>query len=138
VREAAREANYALVINARIDVFLAAVVTGSPERTQKELVAEALVRAHAYLEAGADCVFPILLSEKEALRTFISKAQGPVNILAIPRAPSRVEICKLGAARVSYGSLLHGAVMQRFGDLLRSLTASQTDPLVAPEHRTWK
>jgi 2-methylisocitrate lyase-like PEP mutase family enzyme len=136
VREAAREANYAVVINARIDVFLAAVVTGSPERTQEELVAEAVVRAHAYLAAGADCVFPILLSEKEALRIFISEARGPVNILAIPRAPSRAEICKLGAARVSYGSLLHSAVMERFSDLLQSLSAGHTNPLVAPEHGT--
>src|SRR5207248_4927025 len=53
-----READdYGLVVNARIDVFLHA------DDPQGELVAPALERAHAYFEAGADCVYPILLSE---------------------------------------------------------------------------
>src|SRR3954449_12235495 len=58
VREAASDASYDLVINARIDVFLADMLGGSGT-PQSELVNDALTRAHAYVEAGVDCVFPI-------------------------------------------------------------------------------
>ena len=67
VREAASAAGYGLVVNARIDVFL-----GGAE-PQGGLVPDALRRAHVYLEAGADCVYPIGLWEREALREFVEE-----------------------------------------------------------------
>jgi 2-methylisocitrate lyase-like PEP mutase family enzyme len=124
VREAAAAASYGLVINARIDTFLAALVAGSEEGSQAELVPEALRRAHAYLEAGADCVFPIVLRETDALATFTSQVPGPVNVLALPRAPSLPELGRLGVARVSYGALLHRDAMEQFSRVLASLTAT--------------
>ncbi len=63
VRQAASEDDYPLVINARIDVFLHPFLAGAGPGTQEELVPEALRRANAYLEAGVDCVFPIILWE---------------------------------------------------------------------------
>jgi 2-methylisocitrate lyase-like PEP mutase family enzyme len=120
VREAAANRGYALVINARIDVFLPDVLSGS-DRPQDELVSEALDRAHAYLEAGADCVFPIALWERGPLRDFTSRAAGPVNALKIPPAPSVAELAGLGVARVSYASLLHRNAMEHFDGLLASL-----------------
>jgi 2-methylisocitrate lyase-like PEP mutase family enzyme len=87
VREAASDQGYGLVINARIDVFLAALLSGSEERPQADLVPEALRRAEAYFEAGVDCVFPIVLWDADALGTFTSEAPGPVNALALPKAP---------------------------------------------------
>jgi 2-methylisocitrate lyase-like PEP mutase family enzyme len=118
VRAAASEAGYGLVINARIDVFLAASDTG----TQLELVPEALRRAHAYSEAGADCVFPIALWEEDALRSFLADAPCHVNVLAIPRAPSPAELAELGVARISYGSLLHRDAIARFGEAIGALS----------------
>ena len=91
VREAADGAGYPLVINARIDVFLADF-HGGAERPQAELVDEGLARAGAYFEAGVDCVYPIALWQADALRAFVAGAPGPVNALAIPRAPSPVEL----------------------------------------------
>jgi 2-methylisocitrate lyase-like PEP mutase family enzyme len=135
VREAARDEDYGLVINARIDVFLSAVGSGSHEGKQGELVTEALTRAHAYLEVGADCVFPILLSEAGPLSTFTSETPGPVNILAIPPAPSPAQLAELGVARVSYGSLLHRDLMEQFGGFLGSLAADLTTRPVIPMHR---
>jgi 2-methylisocitrate lyase-like PEP mutase family enzyme len=111
VREAASAQDYPLVINARIDVFLAG--TGA--------VPEALERAQAYFEAGAECVYPITLAEADALSAFVSEAGGPVNILALPHAPSLSELAELGVARVSYGGLLHRQTMERFGRLLESI-----------------
>src|SRR3954468_7024269 len=73
VRQAAAADGYGLVINARVDVFLGPLLAGAGPGTQEELVPEALRRANAYLEAGADCVFPIVLWEAAALRHFTSE-----------------------------------------------------------------
>ena len=118
VRGAASDQAYGLVINARIDVFLSAIASGTE---QVELVGEALRRAHAYADAGADCLFPILLWAPDALETFISDAPGLVNVLQIPPAPSWAKLAELGVARISYGGLLHHDAMEQFGRLLGSL-----------------
>ena len=104
VRAAAAEEGYGLVINARIDVFL----TGSGS------VTEAIERAAAYFEAGVDCVYPIVLAERDELATFVSRAGGPVNILALPHAPAVDELAALGVARVSWGGLLYRQTIARF------------------------
>jgi 2-methylisocitrate lyase-like PEP mutase family enzyme len=119
VREAAAASNYELVVNARVDVFLSA----DREVPQADLLSDALERAAAYLEAGADCVYPILLSESEAIAAFVSESPGPVNILASGRAPSVAELAGLGVARVSYGTILHAQVMEQLARSLESLRA---------------
>lgn len=124
VRGAASDQGYRLVINARIDVFLSAIASG---KGQAELVSDALGRAHAYLEAGADCVFPILLWEPDALEGFISDARGPVNVLRIPPAPPHAKLAELGVARISYGGLLQHDAMEQFGRLLESLPGAPAD-----------
>jgi 2-methylisocitrate lyase-like PEP mutase family enzyme len=121
VRQAASDDGYPLVINARIDVFLHPFLAGAGPGTQDELVPEALRRANAYLEAGVDCVFPIVLWESDALRHFTSEVSGPVNVVRLPQAPSLAELAELGVARVSWGILLHGAAMGRFEEQLASL-----------------
>ena len=127
LRAAASDQGYGLVINARIDVFLSAFTSGAEGKRQDELVNEALRRAHAYAEAGADCVFPILLWEPDALEGFLTDAPGPVNVLQIPPAPSRAELAQLGVARISYGGLLHHDAMERFGGHLESLPGAPAD-----------
>jgi 2-methylisocitrate lyase-like PEP mutase family enzyme len=124
VRQAASDDDYPLVINARVDVFLHPFLAGAGPGTQEELVPEALRRANAYLEAGVDCVFPIVLWERDALSRFTSEAGGPVNVVRLPQAPSLAELAALGVARVSWGILLHGEAMGRFEEQLASLKAS--------------
>jgi 2-methylisocitrate lyase-like PEP mutase family enzyme len=126
VREAASDRSYALVINARIDVFVAALVSGS-DASQAELVSEAVRRAQAYTEAGVDCVFPIGLWQRDALAAFVSQAPGPVNVLRIPPAPPHAELAELGVARVSYGGLLHHDAIEQFSRLLESVPAAPAD-----------
>jgi len=117
VREAADAAGYGLVINARVDVFLAA----DADVSQPELVPDALARARVYLDAGADCVYPIALWDGDALRAFVDGAGGPVNALAFPKAPPVAELAALGVARVSWGGLLHRAAMEHFAGILDSI-----------------
>jgi 2-methylisocitrate lyase-like PEP mutase family enzyme len=121
VREAASNQGFPLVINARIDVFLPTIRTASAEGSQRELLDEGLGRARAYLEAGADCAFPIGLWEADAVETFAADAPGPVNILGVARAPSIDELGRLGVARVSCGGLLQHQAMDRFREALASL-----------------
>jgi 2-methylisocitrate lyase-like PEP mutase family enzyme len=128
VREAAVAEDYRLVINARIDVFLRG-------DDQDRLVPGALQRAQAYLEAGADCVYPIALHEPGALAAFVSEVAGPVNILATPQAhilatPQAhrlAELAALGVARISFGGLLHRQTMEQFGRSLSELDAGMSD-----------
>jgi 2-methylisocitrate lyase-like PEP mutase family enzyme len=121
VRQAASADGYPLVINARVDVFLGPFLGGAGPGTQDELVAEALRRAKAYLEAGVDCVFPIALWETDALRHFVAEVGGPVNVVRLPQAPSLTELAALGVARVSWGLLLYRDAMARFEEQLASL-----------------
>jgi 2-methylisocitrate lyase-like PEP mutase family enzyme len=121
VRRAASDDGYPLVINARIDVFLGPFLAGAGPGTQEELVPEALRRATAYREAGADCVFPITLWEADALRRFMSEVTGAVNVVRLPQTPSLAELAALGVARVSWGILLHVAATARFAEQLASL-----------------
>jgi 2-methylisocitrate lyase-like PEP mutase family enzyme len=121
VRQAASAEGYGLVINARVDVFLWPFVSGAGPGTQEGLVPEALRRANSYLEAGADCVYPIALWEMDALRLFISGAEGPVNVVRLPQMPSLAELASAGVARVSWGHFLHLEAMARFREQLASL-----------------
>jgi len=121
VRGAASDDDYPLVINARVDVFLAGFLAGAGSGTQEELVPEAVRRANAYLEAGADCVYPIALWEADALRRFTSEFRGPVNVTRLPQAPSLADLAAMGVARVSWATLLYREAMARFEGQLASL-----------------
>ena len=89
--------------------------------TQEGLVPQALRRANAYLEAGVDCVYPIVLWETDALRRFTSEVRGPVNVARLPQLPSLAELAAAGVARVSWGPFLHLDAMARFSEQLASL-----------------
>jgi len=123
VRAAATADGYPLVINARVDVFLRPFFAGAGPGTQQELLPDALRRASAYLDAGADCVYPIALWEPEPLRRFVAEAGGPVNVLPLPQIGSVAELAALGVARVSWASLLFRDAMDRFGEQLAALQA---------------
>jgi 2-methylisocitrate lyase-like PEP mutase family enzyme len=121
VRQAASDDDYRLVINARVDVFVGPYFGGAGPGTQAELVPDALRRANAYLEAGADCVYPIALCESDALRDFMSGVRGPVNVIRLPQIGSLAELAALGVARVSWATFLYREAMARFEKQLASL-----------------
>ena len=120
VGHAAAAEDYPLVINARVDVFLAPWEADAGA-SQGGLVADAVARANAYLEAGVDCVYPILLWETDSLRSFMSEVQGPVNVARIEQAPSLAELAALGVARVSWGPLLYWDATAHFKQQLAAL-----------------
>ena len=121
VRQAASADGYRLVINARVDVFFGPFLAGAGPGTQEGLVPDALRRANAYLEAGADCVYSIAIWETDALRRFTSDVRGPVNVARLPQMPSLAERAAAGVARVSWGPFLYLDAMARFTEQLASL-----------------
>jgi 2-methylisocitrate lyase-like PEP mutase family enzyme len=88
-----------LVINARVDVF---VRIGAGD------VAEASERGNAYLEAGADCVYPIL-APVGSIDALVHRIKGPINVIAGPGTPPPAELEELGVARMTWGSNLAAA-----------------------------
>jgi 2-methylisocitrate lyase-like PEP mutase family enzyme len=90
---AIREAVPELVINARVDVFL----------RDGGGVDAAVERASAYLDAGADCIYPIFCPA-EAVAELARRIAGPVNVLAVPGIQGPAELQSLGVARMTWGS----------------------------------
>jgi 2-methylisocitrate lyase-like PEP mutase family enzyme len=121
VRDAATASDYPLVINARIDVFLEPYIAGVDPSTQIEMVPEAVERANAYLDAGADCVYPVALWEPEALAQFIAAVDAPVNVSRVPQMSSLKHVKALGVARVSWAIFLFETAMAQFRQQLATL-----------------
>lgn len=105
IKAAGRAASADLVLNARVDVFI------KRQGTIEEQVAEGLRRARLYKDAGADCIYPILLSDEAALSQFI-EAVGPINVNLRPGGQLTLQsVAALGVRRVSYAtSLFRGAM----------------------------
>ena len=98
-----------LVVNARIDVHLRG---GGTE--------EALERARAYRDAGADCLYPIGVTDEPTLAAFVELGV-PVNALLLPSAPSIARLAELGIARISLGGILYHELVRAFDGRLSEL-----------------
>jgi 2-methylisocitrate lyase-like PEP mutase family enzyme len=104
LKASAKAAGADLVVNARVDVFI------HKQGTPEEQLAEGLRRARLYKDAGADCVYPILLGDEAMLAQFV-RAVGTVNINARRGGPlSLKRAAEIGIRRVSYaGSIFRDA-----------------------------
>lgn len=99
-----------LFVNARTDVYLDRV--GPPETWFDQ----AVERARAYRDAGADGVFVPGVRDPETIRRLVAVIDAPLNVLAGKGTPPAAELEKLGVARVSVGS---GPILATFGLLRR-------------------
>lgn len=104
IRRVAAEAGVPLVINARTDVYL--LQAGRPETrgATVQLFDEAVRRANAYREAGADCLFVPGVRDAATIGSLAAAIHGPINILAVTGTPAVSELQSLGVARISTGS----------------------------------
>jgi 2-methylisocitrate lyase-like PEP mutase family enzyme len=115
VRHAAAEAGVDLLLNARIDALRL-------EGDRRDLFEEAVRRARLYLEAGADCVFPIRLADDELIGEFVRRVEGPVNVVGAG-APSLERLAQLGVKRVSYAGFLMNQLYGAHGARLSEIKA---------------
>lgn len=126
-RAAADAFGVPMVINARVDIFLA--------RRGRDLTRfdEAVMRGRAYLAAGADCVYPIGLGALDAITRFAAAVKAPVNIMAHAETPPLAELGRIGVARVSTASTVATAALDRTLAIATALHASgRFEALAAP------
>ncbi|GAC1631891.1 MAG: isocitrate lyase/phosphoenolpyruvate mutase family protein [Candidatus Acidiferrum sp.] len=105
IRETAEGLGIPFVLNARTDVYLAAI---GPEATRFDRTVE---RLRAYRKAGADCVFAPGVTDLETISKLVKAVDAPLNILALAGCPPIAEMERVGVARVSTGSGLMRAAM---------------------------
>lgn len=117
VRRAADAAGVHVVVNARIDLFL------NGDGPMQARVNEAIRRAQAYVAAGADCVYPIWLTDPDAIGRIVREVAAPVNILLRPGSPSLAELTRLGVLRISVGGGLARHATRLVESLARRLLA---------------
>ncbi|MBE0683468.1 MAG: isocitrate lyase/phosphoenolpyruvate mutase family protein [Anaerolineales bacterium] len=108
IREAAERKGIHLVINARTDSFFAEGFT-----SEKERIEDAIIRANAYLQAGADCVYPIGRGDKETLLILRKQIKAPINVLATPKTASLKELQQLSINRVSFGPFIFRSLLAK-------------------------
>jgi 2-methylisocitrate lyase-like PEP mutase family enzyme len=96
--QAAAEAAHAgpvhYVLTARCENYL---------RGRRDL-ADTVDRLQAYQEAGADVLYAPGVGELDEIRTLVAAVDLPVNVLALPNAPSVAELGEVGVKRISVGS----------------------------------
>jgi 2-methylisocitrate lyase-like PEP mutase family enzyme len=114
LKTAARAAGVDIVLNARVDIFIR-------QRAESQVeIDEAVRRAHLYLDAGADCVYPILVHQEATITALAGAIPAPINIYAMPDTPSLARLAELGVRRISLATRLHRAAIS---DLERRLTS---------------
>ncbi len=104
LRELATALDIPFVINARVDVYLKEI--GEPESRFEQTVR----RANAYLQAGANCVYPIGVLPGDTIAQLVKAIDGPINIMGGPQQPPLAELERYGVARVSLASRLFYAM----------------------------
>jgi 2-methylisocitrate lyase-like PEP mutase family enzyme len=103
IRTAAERRGVGIVLNARIDAIIR-----HPQRDPVAAMDEVLRRARLYLDAGADCVYPIGLRDPALVAHVVKELDRPVNVN--PSEPLAA-LAEAGAARISLGGGVHSWMM---------------------------
>jgi 2-methylisocitrate lyase-like PEP mutase family enzyme len=89
-------------------------------------LSDTIARLQAYQEAGADVLFAPGLSKAEDIRQVVASVERPVNVLALPGAPSVPELASLGVSRVSVGGAFAFAAFGALVEAARELSERGT------------
>jgi len=117
VMAAAADEGVDFVLNARTDAF----VMGG-DRDPAEVLADAIQRGKAFLDAGAPLVFvPGRLDEAQV--TALVDAFGPqrLTVIGIPGGLSLARLEELGVARVSYGPMPYRVALTALQELVEEI-----------------
>ena len=111
-RAAATATGIPLVINARVDTL-----AGGGDWD------DAVARANAYLDAGADCIFFLGLSTEQLVADAIAQVNGKISVIAHPGAVPLTKLAELGVSRVSFGPFMLGLTLAHLQAATTQLTA---------------
>ena len=113
VVKAGSDEGVAFVLNARTDAFLKGA-----GRDPKDVLADAIERGRAFLDAGADCVFvPGKLDAATTSALVEALGERKVSVIGVPGALTGSEYEALGVARISYGPWAQRAALTALADL---------------------
>ncbi len=118
-RAAANASSVPLFINARTDLFLKA----GPEGDHGALISEALERARAYADAGADGFFVPMLSDPGLIAEVCAQSPLPVNVMSRIGATSTSSLATFGVARQSFGPAPYFKAMKDLATDFEAATA---------------
>lgn len=103
-----------LFLNARIDSYLRGVA---------DPLSDASARGRLYVEAGADCVYPIG-APADDVAVLARELEVPLNALSAADGPSPRELGAAGAARVTFGGGLAQRAWEAVERMARELRGS--------------
>ncbi len=118
-RKAADDAGLPFFINARTDVFFQKPAS----EHDLQMVEQALERARAYADAGADGVFVPGLVDETLIASFVERSPLPVNVMVGAGTPPFARLAKLGVARISHGPGPYLAAMRALTEMARKAIA---------------
>lgn len=111
VRSAATKAGVPLVINARVDTL-----AGGGDWD------EAMTRANAYLDAGADVIFMLGLGDEDKVKRALDEINGKVSVISNPASVPLKRLAELGVSRVSFGPFALGLTLAHLQAAATQLT----------------
>lgn len=111
-RGVGEEAGVPVVINGRTDVYF------HPTMSDDAKFDEAVARANAYLEAGADCAFIIAVQDPDTVKKLVPAVNGPLNVIAGHAGLNINDLTEIGVRRISHAGNLIGAT---YGSLRNAL-----------------
>jgi 2-methylisocitrate lyase-like PEP mutase family enzyme len=117
IMKVAEQEGVDFVLNARTDAFLSA-----GDRDRAEVLADAIERGRAFLDAGAPVVFvPARLDEEQV--SALVDAFGPqrLTMIGIPGIPPLARLQELGVARVSYGPMSQNVALTALQELVEEV-----------------
>jgi len=120
-RQVAETAGIRFFINARTDVFF----QRSAEHHNQAMINEALERARAYAEAGADGLFTPGLADITLIGQLAERSPLPLNIMVGDSTPPLRALAECGVARVSHGPRPYLLAMKALEEAARVWSARE-------------
>jgi 2-methylisocitrate lyase-like PEP mutase family enzyme len=117
-RAAGDRAGVPIVINARVDSL-----AGDPDSFD-----DAVTRANAYLDGGADVAFVLGLSTEDLVKRALDEIHGKVSVIAGPSSVPLVRLAELGVSRVSFGPGIQRLTLSHLRDAAHQLVARGAYP----------
>ncbi|MCW0215407.1 MAG: isocitrate lyase/phosphoenolpyruvate mutase family protein [Pseudonocardia sp.] len=112
------------VLNARTDAFVKA-----GDRDPKAVLADAIERGRAFLDAGASCLFvPGKLDEATVAALVEGIGERKVSVINVPGSLPQARLQELGVARVSYGPWTQRATLTYLADLAADILGGANLP----------
>jgi 2-methylisocitrate lyase-like PEP mutase family enzyme len=107
------------VLNARTDAFLEA-----GDRDHADVLADAIERGRAYLDAGADCIFVPGNLDADTTRALVDGlGERKLSVIGVPGSLAPADYAELGVARISYGPFAQRVALTALADLGAQLLA---------------